>query len=75
MPYFLNVISYLIGSIPFGLLLGRLAGIDVRQQGSGNIGATNVSRLLGNKLGEREGDTDGTILTVTVGFADFIGEG
>ncbi len=51
MPYFLIVISYLIGSIPFGLLLGRLAGIDVRQQGSGNIGATNVSRLLGNKLG------------------------
>lgn len=51
MPYFLIIISYLIGSIPFGLLLGRLAGTDVRQHGSGNIGATNVSRLLGKKLG------------------------
>lgn len=45
------VISYLIGSLPFGLLLGKLAGIDVRRAGSGNIGATNVSRLLGRKLG------------------------
>jgi acyl phosphate:glycerol-3-phosphate acyltransferase len=43
--------GYLIGAIPFGLLIGRMAGIDVRSQGSRNIGATNVSRLLGKKLG------------------------
>ena len=51
MQYLLVIFGYLIGSIPFGLLYGRLAGIDVRQQGSGNIGATNVNRLLGKKLG------------------------
>jgi glycerol-3-phosphate acyltransferase PlsY len=43
--------AYLIGSIPTGVLLGRLAGIDVRSQGSGNIGATNVARTAGRTLG------------------------
>ena len=43
--------AYCVGAIPFGLLLGRLVGIDVRSSGSGNIGATNVSRLLGRRLG------------------------
>jgi glycerol-3-phosphate acyltransferase PlsY len=47
----LLICSYLIGSIPFGLLLGKATGMDVRQAGSGNIGATNVHRLLGKKLG------------------------
>jgi glycerol-3-phosphate acyltransferase PlsY len=51
MTYLLIIIGYLLGSIPFGLLYGKLAGIDVRRQGSGNIGATNVGRLLGKKLG------------------------
>ena len=51
MQYALVIFGYLAGSIPFGLLYGRLAGVDVRQQGSGNIGATNVNRLLGKKLG------------------------
>ncbi|MCL1980477.1 MAG: glycerol-3-phosphate 1-O-acyltransferase PlsY [Proteobacteria bacterium] len=43
--------SYLIGAIPFGLLLSRKSGIDIRTQGSKNIGATNVTRLLGKKMG------------------------
>lgn len=43
--------SYLLGAIPFGLLLSRGSGIDIRTQGSRNIGATNVTRLLGKKRG------------------------
>ncbi len=43
--------SYLVGSIPFGVLLGRLKGIDIRQHGSRNVGATNVTRVLGKRLG------------------------
>lgn len=51
MEYLLIVFGYLVGSIPFGLVIGKIAGIDVRTSGSGNIGATNVSRLLGKKMG------------------------
>ncbi len=47
----LVVFSYFMGSIPFGLVLGKLKGIDVREVGSGNIGATNVARSLGKRLG------------------------
>jgi glycerol-3-phosphate acyltransferase PlsY len=44
--------AYLVGAIPTGVLLTRLAGIgDVRQAGSGNIGATNVYRVAGRRLG------------------------
>lgn len=43
--------SYLLGAIPFGLLLGKMVGADVRKEGSRNIGATNVSRVLGKKIG------------------------
>lgn len=43
--------AYLLGSIPTGLLLGKAYGIDVRQEGSGNIGATNLYRTLGRKVG------------------------
>jgi len=49
---FLILIAYLCGSIPTGLILSRIiAGIDVRKYGSHNIGATNVYRILGKKLG------------------------
>lgn len=43
--------SYVVGSIPTGFLFARARGIDIRAMGSGNIGATNVSRSLGKKLG------------------------
>jgi glycerol-3-phosphate acyltransferase PlsY len=43
--------SYLLGSIPTGLLLGKAYGIDVRKEGSGNIGATNLYRTVGRKVG------------------------
>lgn len=45
------VAAYLIGSIPCGYLIGKKNNIDIRQHGSGNIGATNVRRVLGMKWG------------------------
>ncbi len=46
------LLSYLVGSIPFGLLVGKITkGIDIRKYGSGNIGSTNVSRILGFRYG------------------------
>jgi len=44
-------LAYLLGSIPFAYIAGRMAkGIDLRQHGSGNLGATNVHRVLGGKI-------------------------
>jgi glycerol-3-phosphate acyltransferase PlsY len=46
------VLSYVVGSIPFGLVVGKVFyGVDVRQHGSGNVGTTNVYRVLGKKAG------------------------
>ncbi len=48
----LTALAYLIGSVPCGLLVGRVAGLgDIRRVGSGNIGATNMVRAGGRKLG------------------------
>lgn len=45
------LIAFLLGSIPFGLLIAKSKGVDIRQHGSGNIGATNVLRVMGKKYG------------------------
>ena len=45
------IVAYLIGSPPTGYLAGRLRGMDIRKHGSGNIGATNVFRILGRTAG------------------------
>ena len=45
------IVSYLIGSIPFGVLLARMQNLNIREYGSGNIGATNVARVMGKKAG------------------------
>lgn len=45
------VLAYLIGSVPFGYLAGKINGVDLREHGSHNIGATNAVRVLGKKWG------------------------
>ncbi len=50
-PLLALVVGYALGSIPFADLVGRLRGIDVRHEGSGNVGAANVGRLTGRSVG------------------------
>jgi glycerol-3-phosphate acyltransferase PlsY len=52
LPYAVaGIAAYLLGAVPFGLLVARIKGIDIRKVGSGNIGATNVFRSVGKGLG------------------------
>jgi len=48
---FLGFLAYLIGSIPCGILVAKTRNINIREHGSGNIGATNIARTLGKKEG------------------------
>ena len=50
-PFVPPVVAFLAGSIPFGLLVARMKGVDIRRHGSGNIGATNVLRAVGKPYG------------------------
>jgi glycerol-3-phosphate acyltransferase PlsY len=45
------LVGYIIGSIPFGVLVAKAKGVDIFQKGSGNPGATNIKRILGTKYG------------------------
>jgi acyl phosphate:glycerol-3-phosphate acyltransferase len=71
MPWLLIVVlSYLMGSIPSGYLFARARGIDIRQKGSGNIGAANASRVMGKKWGYLVflSDFFKGVLAVEIGF-------
>lgn len=67
----LIVLGYLIGSIPFSLLVGLARGVDIRKLGSGNVGATNLGRALGRRyfyLGFALDMLKGLLPTLAAGF-------
>ena len=49
--FILPLLGYFLGAIPFGYLIGLAKGVNIREHGSGNIGSTNVGRVLGRKWG------------------------
>jgi glycerol-3-phosphate acyltransferase PlsY len=51
MPWLFPILAYLVGSIPFGVLIAKSRGIDITKHGSGNVGATNVFRVVGKGFG------------------------
>jgi glycerol-3-phosphate acyltransferase PlsY len=70
----LIIFAYLIGSVPFGLLISKfMSGIDPRESGSGNIGATNVLRVAGKKQAALTLAADILKGIVPIGLAQFIG--
>lgn len=76
MAFFFGVLGYLLGSIPFGLLLTRAAGMgDIRSIGSGNIGATNVLRTGNKKLAAATLLLDGAKGAFAVGVAWYFTQG
>ena len=68
------VLGYLLGSIPTGVLLARRHGVDLRRVGSGNIGATNVARALGKRMGVIVLVLDALKGLAAVGIASALGE-
>ena len=71
----LLIISYLIGSIPFGVVFTKFAGIkNIQEHGSGNIGATNVARVAGKKLGALTLIADGLKGAIAVYLAKICGD-
>ncbi len=71
---YVSIVAYFLGSIPSGFLAGRMAGVDIRQCGSGNIGATNVTRALGKKYGYPVFFADFTKGLASVLFAAFVAQ-